>query len=235
MRIKKIKDWLRIYLTSKRSLGATDDSWKNPEIPEEQLKIAEQELKMLHAGNAPSVYTVAADALGSIPGSDKLTLLDIGCASGYYFEVISTLIGKRFTYTGADYSEPMLRLARKRYPNAKFMKLDIREIDLPDLAYDVVFTGAVLVHVKEWEKALREVIRVSRAYLILHRVPVADGKPYRIEKRIYAGIPAFFNTFNRDELISFILEFGFRKIIEKNVYPNEREGRGSMTYVFERR
>jgi 2-polyprenyl-3-methyl-5-hydroxy-6-metoxy-1,4-benzoquinol methylase len=234
MILNKIKQTIKTLSNKSTNLRAAGDSWKNPEIPGAQLKIVDKELEMLRRGNPPSVFTVAAEALNAIPGRNKLTLLEIGCASGYYSEVISTLVGERFNYSGSDYSDAMIATAEGRYPNAKFLKLDIRHIELPDKAYDVVLSGAVLVHVKEWEMAIRELARIARLYLILHRTPVSDDKSYRIEKRIYADVPVFYNTFNKDEFMHIVLGCGFRKIFEKNIYSNEIKGSGSMTYVFER-
>lgn len=214
---------------------ANGDSWKNPKIPEEQrLKFVDKELEMLHRGNPPPVYTVAAEALRAIPGSNNLTLLEIGCASGYYSEVIFTLVGKRFKYTGSDYSHLMLILAKKKYPNTKFLNLDIRCIRLSDKAYDVVLSGAVLVHVKEWKEAVREVARITKSYLILHRTPVTDARFCRIEKKIYPDVPVFYNTFNKNELMSLLSKCGFSKVFEKNVYPHQKKDPDHITYVFKR-
>lgn len=234
MVLNKIKELIPTSVISKRTLGATGNSWKNPKLPEEQLRIVDKELEMLRRGNPPSVYTVAAEALNAVPGSNKLTLLEVGCATGYYSEVILTLVGKRFEYTGSDYSDAMLAVATRRYPNTKFLKLDVRHIELPDRSYDVVLSGAVVVHVKEWREAVRELARIAGSYLVLHRTPITTARSHRIEKEIYAGVPAFFNTFNKDELMNLISECGFRRIFEKNVYSDEKKGLGSMTYVFER-
>lgn len=232
--LNKMKKLIKIIVRYKRALGATGDSWKNSELPEEQLKIVDKQLEMMRKGNPPSVYKVAAEALDAIPGDNNLTLLDVGCASGYYFEVISTLVGNRFDYTGSDYSDAMLTVARKRYLNTNFLKLDIRHIDLPDKAYDVVLSGAVIEHVKEWEEAIRELSRITKFYLILHRTPITDEMYHREEKRIYAGVPVFYNRFNKNDLMNLISECGFRKIFEKNVYSHEKKGLGYMTFVFER-
>jgi len=219
---------------SQLTLRATGNSWKDPSIPAEQLNIVVEELEMLRSGDPPSVYTVAAEALNTIPGTNTLSLLDVGCASGYYYEVISTLAKKKFEYTGADYSQSMLNLARKRYPDTKFKRLDIRHIDLSDKSYDVVFTGAVIVHVKEWKDAVRELARITKSYLVLHRTPITNGKSCKTEEKSYAGVPILFNTFNKDELMDLLSECGCKKIFELNVYPDGKKGLGYMTYVFER-
>jgi len=174
--IRKLKTVVKAISKSisgiRRGFRATDHSWKNLKIPLEQLKTVDKEINMLRNGNPPRVYTIAAEALNAIPGNNSLTLLDMGCASGYYSEIISTLVGKRFVYTGADYSDAMLDTAKKRYLGIKFINLDISHTDLADNTFDVVLSGAVLVHVREWKKAVIELARIARSYLIFHRTPL---------------------------------------------------------------
>lgn len=234
MVLYKTKELLKRVLLSMRTFGATGDSWRSSTIPEEQLKIVDDELAMLFRGDPPSVYTVGAEALNNIPGDNTLTLLEVGSASGYYVDVISKLCGDRFVYTGSDYSDAMIAAAQERYPDNTFLKLDIRRIALPDTSYDVVFSGAVIEHVKEWREAVRELARVAQSYLILHRTPVVAVRSYRTEKKIYGGVPVFFNKFNKDEVMDIVSECGFRKTFEKNVYPHETKGLGYMTYGFAR-
>jgi len=214
------------------ALRATPDSWKDPRLPAEQLKVVEKELVMLREGSPPRVYTAVADALKAVPGSDPLSLLEVGCASGYYAEVIAALVGNRFKYTGADYSDAMIALARRRYPDTPFLRLDVRDIALPDAAYDVVLSGAVLQHVKEWKVGLCELARVARSYLILSRAPLTSGPSSRGECELYAGVPGYMNWFNKDEFLGLVAECGFRTLHEQQVYPHEGPGRRHMTFLF---
>lgn len=216
------------------TLGATADSWKDARIPGEQLRVVDRELAMLRRGQPPEVYVAAAEALAAIPGSDELGLLEVGCASGYYSEVISVLVGDRFDYTGSDYSDAMLAVARVRYPGTRWLSLDVRHLALLDRAYDVVLCGAVIEHVREWKRAVRELARVTRSYLVLHRTPVTDGLSDRVEKRIYAGVPVFYNTFNERELTNLLGECGLGKLFEKNVYARARRGPRRITCIWER-
>ena len=223
---------------------ATGESWKDDRLAVEQLKVVDRQLVMLRRGSPPAVYVAAADALAAIPGSDGplvlhpkdevLTLLDVGCASGYYSEVISVLIGGRFEYTGCDYSDAMLAIARARYPGTRWLSLDVRCLALPNQSYDVVLCGAVIEHVKEWKVAIRELTRVAQSYLVLHRTPVTDGPSARIDRKIYGGVPVFYNTFNKRELTGLLKECGFRLRYEKDVYARDRRGPKRITRVWER-
>ena len=220
-------------MTSTQKLKATPDSWRDPSLPSEQLRIVDRELAMLHAGDPPGVYQVVAEALKAIPGSNPLTLLDMGCASGYYSEVVSTLVGERFAYTGADYSEAMVATARERYPTVQFFTANICDIEVPDNAFDVVLSGAVLQHVEEWEKGLEELIRIAGSYLVLSKTPVWDEPFARTEGELYAGVPGFWNRFNRPDFLGRLAAAGFRVIYERDVYPDRPGKERYMTYTLQ--
>ena len=49
--------------------------------------------------------------------------------------MIGYLLEKNRKVIGIDYSQPMLRIARRRYPDAKFLHQDMRSLDL-DGGYD---------------------------------------------------------------------------------------------------
>ena len=185
--LNRIKKFVRTNVLYRQKLGASGESWKNSDIPQKQLKAVAKQLQLLHNGTPPPVFMIVSEALNIIPRDKRRSLLEVGCASGYYSEVIAALNEKRFEYTGADYSEAMINLAREQYPDSKFITCDIRDIDLKDRAFDVVLSGAVLVHVKEWQEAVRELCRLAGSYLVLHRTPITGQAHYRVEKKIYGG------------------------------------------------
>ena len=65
---------------------------------------------------------------GAMPEGGRV--LDLGCGSGR--PIAGWLIGEGFRLTGADFSEPMLQLARARWPNGDWRLSDMRTLDLPD-------------------------------------------------------------------------------------------------------
>lgn len=219
---------------SAEQLGATGESFKQPVMHTEQLKLVDEGLDRMKAGNPDCVFSVAADALKAIPGNEPMSLLEVGCATGYYVEVIRTLVGDRFSYVGGDYSDTALEIARQRYPDVEFRNLDIRALDVADRQYDVVLTGAVIVHVDDWRSALDELARVTGKYLVLHRTPMTVKRTCRREEAIYGGVPVFINAFNRHSLMSIMNKLGFKKIFSKNVYEKKSPSFEYVTYVFER-
>ncbi|MEL6645755.1 MAG: class I SAM-dependent methyltransferase [Pseudomonadota bacterium] len=57
-------------------------------------------------------------------------VLDLGCGSGR--PIAGWLIGEGYRLTGADFSEPMLSLARARWPEGDWRLADMRTLDVPD-------------------------------------------------------------------------------------------------------
>jgi len=214
------------------SLRASGETWKKA-APEEQWKVAEQELQMLRQGHIPDVYEAAGQALKRIPGTDKLTLLEVGCGCGYYSEVIPELAGDRFSYVGADYSEAMLAFAGTKYPEVRFLKVDITQIDFPDNSFDVVLSGAVIKHVPEWRKAIQELARVAGKYLILHRTTMTTGPTARHEEISY-GAPVFFQEFKTKEFFNILRDCKYTLLFETQVYPDQKGSLREMTFLLQK-
>jgi SAM-dependent methyltransferase len=94
-----------------------------------------------------------------VPLSGKTTLLDVGCGNGfftYYFE--------RFCdAAGLDYSQKMLDMN----PVKKKHLMDVNDMKFPDGSFDVVFCHAMLHHVEDMDRVVREMGRVSRRYVVI--------------------------------------------------------------------
>ena len=60
----------------------------------------------------------------------KGTILDLGCGTGR--PLAGWLIAEGFALTGADFSEPMLALARERWPDGDWRLADMRTLDFPE-------------------------------------------------------------------------------------------------------
>lgn len=93
------------------------------------------------------------------------SLLDIGCASGYYSVAFAQAGGQA---TGVDISEAGVALARRRAEHegvavrCEFLQGDMRTLAVSDGAYDVVLMIEVLEHVREQPQALAEAARALR-------------------------------------------------------------------------
>lgn len=77
-------------------------------------------------------------------------LLDVGCGPGYdaqYFYENGCRV------TAVDFSETMIALAAKRVPSAKFIQMDMRQLDLLDDRFDAIWASFSFLHINQSDAA----------------------------------------------------------------------------------
>src|SRR5690606_7298909 len=84
------------------------EAWKSSELPAKQRALVDSELAAMYRGDPPAVFVSLAKILEPFV-ERNMPFLEIGCSSGYYYEVLEYLLKKPIRYTGVDYSEPMIR------------------------------------------------------------------------------------------------------------------------------
>lgn len=73
-------------------------------------------------------------------------ILEVGCGTGYYTDLISTL-GEHIEYTGIDITDAMFNELKTRHPSYRFFKADITK-PLPDMGtFDAVVMIDVVEHI----------------------------------------------------------------------------------------
>ena len=211
-----------------------DEVWKNEELALGQNSAVRKELDDISGNNPKPHYSWKSltEALSSTVPGDDVQLLDFGCGCGYMVEVLNTLLPNKFNYTGADFSKNMLQIARKAYPNTKYLELDIRKIDLPDLSYEAVLSSAVLLHVPDWKTGVKELCRISKKHLILHKTPLAKDNHIAYVEKSYGGTEILFQRFNLNEIYELTLAAGFKNIYKKKT--NNNSNNFNYTLIFER-
>lgn len=71
-------------------------------------------------------------------------VLEIGSGPG---KDASALLAMGYDYTGIDASEGLLRIARKRNPQATFKHIEVNDLDFPEHEFDGFWTVATLLHI----------------------------------------------------------------------------------------
>ena len=102
-----------------------------------------------------------------IKNGDKI--LDIGCGNGRLLELLKD---KRIDYIGIDNSEELIRIAKNRYPQNKFLMADALNLPFAENSFDKIFSVAVFHHIPSKElrsQFLKEARRVLKpeGFLIL--------------------------------------------------------------------
>lgn len=146
-------------------------AWKHNSLPERQRKLVNSQLKSYLAGEPVMVFDTLVEALKRLPPAERTTLLEIGCSSGYYSEVLAAR-GIDARYHGCDYSTAFIDLARRCYPQVVFDVMDATQLAYADGQFDVVVSGSCLLHILDYPTAIAETARVARHYVIFHRTPV---------------------------------------------------------------
>lgn len=94
------------------------------------------------------------------------TVLDVGCGPGWNYDHFKQF-GPEVDYTGLDYSERFIRVAKQRQPEGKFMVGDSRKLPPVVGVWDVVILQDTLEHTNGYEKPVYEALRVAKREVII--------------------------------------------------------------------
>lgn len=104
----------------------------------------------------PYILELISDARGK-------KVLDAGCGGGFYSLWLSE---KGAKVLGIDGSEEMIKIAKekasKKMLDTKFLIGDITDLRIEEGIFDLVLSTLVLTDVKELDKAISELVRVTR-------------------------------------------------------------------------
>ncbi|HSD98592.1 MAG TPA: class I SAM-dependent methyltransferase [Patescibacteria group bacterium] len=94
------------------------------------------------------------------------SILDVGCGEGFTLHKLQEAhIGKKLE--GIEYQEKAIKLGKKQYPDLLIKQGSIYELPYKDSAFDLVLCTEVLEHMEDPKKALAELVRVSKKYILL--------------------------------------------------------------------
>lgn len=86
-------------------------------------------------------------------------LLDVGCGNGYFTIAWAEICDT----TGLDYSKKML----ENNPHRQLVRGDVNNLPFADNSFDIVFCSNLLHHLDDVGKALIEMKRVAKRYVII--------------------------------------------------------------------
>jgi ubiquinone/menaquinone biosynthesis C-methylase UbiE len=96
------------------------------------------------------------DAAGVVAGSQ---VLDVACGPGY---VAGKAVARGAEALGLDFSPAMLEKARRRFPEARFIRGDAQHLVVADAHFDAVVCMFGLAHFPDADAAIGETFRVLR-------------------------------------------------------------------------
>jgi SAM-dependent methyltransferase len=192
-----------------RGLTGSSGGWLAARTVQRQERAYRSLIAAMKDGNSRLDFRIAAEAIAAT-GIENPRLIEVGCGSGYYSEVFTALLPHGVRYTGVDFSTAMIARARARYPSTAFEVADATRLPYADGAFDIVFNGVSLMHIIDYQAAVREAARVAARYCIFHTVPVfLDYRTTFLRKYAY-GAPVVEIVFDKQELMKICRDAGLR-------------------------
>ncbi len=152
---------------------------------------------------------------------DVNSILDAGAGEGFTLEMLrKEKIGK--TYEGIDFLKKAVEIGKKVHPKIKLNQASIYELPYKDNSFDLVLSTEVLEHLEDPKKALKQIFRVSKKYVLLS-VP---NEPIFMLSNFLRGKNVS-RLGNDIEHINHWTFFGFEKFVKENV--------GSKAQILSRR
>lgn len=103
------------------------------------------------------------DLIGRTQGASSV--LEVGCGEGYMQQALMRyLFTERVAF---DIDAPIVAEARRIAPESRYLVADGQSLPFPDGRFDVVMATEVLEHVPDPARALAEMRRVSRRYVLV--------------------------------------------------------------------
>ncbi len=208
------------------------EAWKDKNIPMRQRALTQQELGMMYAGKPIRPFNTLVESLENlIHANDRV--LEIGCSTGYYYEVLEYLLHKPLHYIGVDYSEAMIAMARDYYPKTEFHIADGAHLPFESNTIPVVISSCVLLHVPNYRDHILETGRVANKFVVAHRTPICRQRPTHFIKKFGYEVEMVELIFNEKELIQLFNEAGL-DLIRQIEIEESSDDLFSINYIFQK-
>ncbi|MBU2662762.1 methyltransferase domain-containing protein [Actinoplanes bogorensis] len=115
-------------------------------------------------GRHPEIRRVRRTAMDALHPADGWRVLDAGSGAGDVARWIATEVGPTGEVIALDYSAATIAAAIERHDgsNVRYTTGDVSSIDLPSASVDGVWCERVLQHVEDADRAIAELVRVTR-------------------------------------------------------------------------
>jgi ubiquinone/menaquinone biosynthesis C-methylase UbiE len=170
------------------------------------------------------------DPMLDLPGFTELLplqgrVLDAGCGYGRELKYFTD---HGFDTYGIDLSDEMLRLARRRAPQARISMGSVSRLDFDDSFFDGVWCRGVLHHLPRTDiiPALMEFRRVLKASgVVFAHLREGEGE-VTIQEDLSSGSDRTFTQVSQEELEEMLQRAGFSVVNSYRYNDNERYGNG---------
>ncbi len=155
-------------------------------------------------------------------------VLDVGCAGGRDSKKFAAA---GFDVTGIDIVDVFIEEAGKRVPKAKFLQIDLLDINFPENEFDAIWAQAVLLHIerKDIPDVLAKMFKILKRNGKIH-VAVKEGRNQGWEAdKLTAGYKRYFIYFSKKEMEKYLINAGFDIILSE--FAADESGRENVKWI----
>ena len=161
-------------------------------------------------------------------------VLDIGCGSGQFIEILIQSLGSFDSVTGVDVDESVLEESGMKYQGEsyRFLKASTQSLPFEDGSFDFVTISKALHHVENDRQALNEMKRVLKqgGYFLINEM-IRDGLSasqqshllyHHLRSEIDQLLGVSHNTtYFRSDLLDLIYSVGLEDLVVTEYQPKE--------------
>ena len=166
--------------------------------------------KTLSSGDRDFQEKMMDRTLNMLPSEPRI--LDLGCGDG---RDAAYLTDRGADTIGMDLSKEMVKLARKKFPELEFIRMDMRELGLNKDHFDCVWASASVIHIpgeqlRELEREIIRVLKPGGIFAFSYKVGQGEGFEYgesmKDKKRyfVYHTEKSIRNGFDELEIIDVV-------------------------------
>lgn len=151
-------------------------------------------------------------------------ILEIGCGAGYSTERIRDMLPKSVKFVASDIEDENVKNAKKKLGKSFVVtKENVYDLQRKDKSIDLIFLLEVLEHLEYPDKALKELKRVGRNYVIIGvpREPIWRILNMARLKYLkdFGNTPGHIQHWGRRSLLKFLKSKGFQIVGVENPLP----------------
>ncbi len=212
----------------------TAKAWCDENIPLRQRDLVQTQLEQMYHGQVQTHFQALAQLIKPVV-KPACTVLEMGCSSGYYYEILGYLLNMPIQYTGVDISEHFINMAQAFYPGQRFLVADCTDLPLPDQSQYFSISSGLLLHVPRYKEHIAETVRVSQRYVVAHRTPICRKKQTQYFCKQGYGVEMNELHFNEHELLIEFLSHDLRLVSAVEYTSDPSIDCYELSYLFERK
>jgi len=180
----------------------------------------------------PTIDEFSESWMGSINDPDRIdvrkhyknfkSLLDVGCGGSPEYFGISNF--KNLKYTGLDITPEIVEFNQKKDIDCKLGSIE--DIPFESSTFDIVHTRHVLEHLKDFDMALSEMIRVAKKIVLISFFigPIDEEKSIISLDNKNSDYEIYHNSYSKSELKNYlnhnkkVKKYKFIKLSGKSTY-----------------